>query len=114
DAARCTVDFHDRAAARASHVKIRFTKIGFALRHTAIISQSASVWREANRQNAEYIKHLPAQQDDRHQHHQYGQNLTKVQARLSLLKTARSDAQNIQRGKAKYQRPENVVNPLAG
>src|SRR5258708_29353 len=49
DAARRSVDFHDRAAAGASHVKIRFTKIGFALRHTAIIPQSASALREVNR-----------------------------------------------------------------
>src|SRR5437868_3950700 len=69
DAARRTVDFHERAAAGASHVKIRSTKIGFALRHTAIIPQSGSAWREANRQNVEHIQQLPTQQDDRHQHH---------------------------------------------
>src|SRR6266404_4936811 len=114
DAACRSVDFHDRAAAGASHVKIRFTKIGFALHHTEIISQSGSARCQANRQNAEHIQQLPTQQDDRHQHHQYGQNLTKVQACLSLLKASRPKAQNIQRGKAKHQRPENVVNPLAG
>src|SRR5713226_5239171 len=32
--ARGSVDFHDRAAAGARHVKIRFTTIGFAFHHS--------------------------------------------------------------------------------
>src|SRR4029077_16025167 len=55
DAARRSVDFHDRAAEGASHVKTRLTKIGFAFHHTAIIPQSASARRKSNRQNVEHI-----------------------------------------------------------
>src|SRR5208282_210189 len=84
--------------------------------HTAIgrnWPQSASARREANRQNIEQIQHFPTQQNDRHHHHQNRQNLAKAQTPV-MFETARPQAQNIQRGEAKHQRPENVVNLPAG
>src|SRR5208282_1620217 len=116
DAARGRVDFHHRAAARTSHVKTRLTRIGFAFHHPRSYRnwpQSASARREANRQNIEQIQHFPTQQNDRHHHHQNRQNLAKAQTPV-MFETARPQAQNIQRGEAKHQRPENVVNLPAG
>lgn len=66
DAARPRIDFQDRAAARASHVKTTLAEFGVALRHTAMIPQSASARREMNGQNVEHIQHLPPEQYDRH------------------------------------------------
>ena len=113
DAASCCINLHDRAAARASHVKTGLTKLGFAL-HNAIIPHSASLRRrDPNRQHVEKIQHLPTQQYDRHQNHENCQHLAKTQAGFLLLEAPRTKAQNVQCGKTKHQRPKNVVNLFA-
>src|SRR5208282_472353 len=75
--------------------------------------QSASPRRELNRQNVEHVKHLPTEQHDRQQYHENRENFPEIQPRLVLLEATRAQAQNVQRGKAKHQRPENVVNLFA-
>ena len=101
---RRVIDFHDRAATGASHFEI-----GFSFCHTRMIPQSASARREVNGQNVEQVEHLPAEQYDRHDYDQYRQNFAKIQAALVRIKAARSQAQNVDRGKPKHQRPQNVV-----
>ena len=98
------IDLHHRPATGAGHVKI-----GFPFRHTRIIPQSASARRKLNGQNVEEVEHLPAEQDDRHDHDQDRQHLAKVQAGFVGVEATRSQAENVERSKPENQRPENVV-----
>lgn len=64
---------------------------------------------EFDRKNVEQIKHLPSQKKYRNQHNHDGQKFAKAEAASVGLETSRSQAQNIQRGKAEYNGPEDVV-----
>ena len=67
---------------------------------------------QANRKNMKEVEHFPAQQDDRHEHYEDRQYFAKIEPAL-LLKTPRTQAQDVQRGEAKNQGPQNVVNLVA-
>jgi hypothetical protein len=94
------IDLHHRPAAGAGHVKI-----GFPFRHRRIIPQSASARRKLNGENVEEVEHLPAEQDDRHDHDQNREDLAKVQAGFMGVEAARSETENVERSKPEYQRP---------
>ena len=78
-----------------------------------MIPQSASVRREADRKNVEEVEHFPSEQDDGNNDNENGQDLAEIQAAF-LLEAAGAEAHDIQRGKSKYQRPENVVDLFSG
>lgn len=106
---RLRIDLQDCSAAGAGHIKI-----GLTFRHTRMIPQSRSARREFEGQNVEEVKHFPSEQDDGDDYDQDRQELAEVEAGAVGVETARSEAEDVESGESENERPENVVDLIAG
>jgi hypothetical protein len=99
-----------------------------ALQHGQVISKFGeffAIWRiipqnpgqrltvELDRKDVENAKQLPAQKEDGKQNDENRHEFSKAKAAAVGLEASGSEAKDIQRGKPKNYRPQNIVNIVA-
>jgi hypothetical protein len=89
------------------------SKLGSRRATVRMIPQPGSARGEAQGKNAKDVEQLPAEKNHRHDDDQYGEGFAEAQAPFLVLEATGAEGEDVDSGKSKNQRPEDVVDLFA-